>query len=137
MPDKNETFDTMEITQDEILTADELNTGAADTVETTDGAAETEPEIVEDVREEITDESSENGEPEIDVIDVMAEKINELAELFNTVNARLAALEAKANERDAREAARAKKLNGFFAPIKDGKDPDADPLPRVEKKYTF
>lgn len=136
MPDdNNEVFDDLEITQDEIIDAEALeNTEPADEAEIEEiaVAAEPEPEQSADGADEIEPESGEPDDAVIAALEEIRGRLDKAAETYNGLLARIEGLEK-------REAARNKKLTGFFAPITDGRDPDpgVDPLPRIEKKYIF
>lgn len=136
-----EEYDVLNIeSSEEILTPEEL------------GSVEPEP-VADDVpAEPLVVQPEEAGDPEPD--DIAAETteepaaepeddlVNILATMRDTITAqaaRIDALEQRLVEAEAREAARGRKLTGFFAPVQDGRtgDPDADPLPRIEKKYIY
>lgn len=130
MPDDNKDFDNIEITPEDILPAPELETepeAVADTLPA-------EPDPVPETAEEITDDDTEDETGEDDGLITVIQGLRDSVE---ALNARIQASEARLAEYEEREAARQKKLSGFFAPVKDGRDPDADPLPRIEKKYIY
>ena len=137
MPEKdNVDFDNLEINTEDILPAEELEAEAEAVADElpVDPAPE---EVVEEdgAGEDNTDVSDDAGENE--EADELVDVIRGLRDTVEALNARIQASEAKLAFFEQREAARKEKLSGFFAPVKDGKDPDADPLPRIEKKYIF
>lgn len=125
-----ETFENIEIQPDEIKGAEELTPEP-------DAAAETapsEPEQAAVPEDPAPEEIPE--EPELD--DALVQTMAAANAAMQAAEARIAELEARLNALEAQEAARAKKMTGFFAPVQNaGKDPGADPLPRVDRKYTF
>lgn len=128
MPENETTLENIEITTEEILTGEEL---AAEPVPEADEVP-AEPEAVPEAADEIAEEIEETPED-----DGLVQVLTGLRDTIDSLGERLASYEGRIAELEAREAARSKKLSGFFAPVKDGKDPDADPLPRIEKKYIY
>lgn len=134
-------YDVLDIIEtDQILTPEELGQPEPEAaVEETLAEPETKPEEVlepgvsEDIAEPETNE--ETAEPEDELIGILTG----LRDSISAMAARLDAMETRIAESEAREAARGKKLTGFFAPVPDGKnpDPDVDPMPRIEKKYIY
>ena len=134
-------YDVLDITEtDQILTPEELGTAEPETAaEEAPAEPEAEPEETveagasEDIVEPETNE--ETAEPEDELVGILTG----LRDSISAMAARLDAMETRIAESEAREAARGKKLTGFFAPVPDGRnpDPDEDPLPRIEKKYLY
>lgn len=138
MPDETKDFDNLEITAEEILPAEELETEPADAADTLPAepvpepaAEEGDPEEDPATPEDVEDEEADAGD------DGLVEVLRGLRDTIDALNARVQASEVRLAEYEKREAARSQKLSGFFAPVKDGKDPDVDPLPRIEKKYIY
>lgn len=137
-PDEYDVLDIVET--DQILTPEELGTAEPDTAaEEAPAEPATEPdEAVEAaVSEDIVEakRNEEAAEPEDDLVNILAS----MRDTITAQAARIDALEQRLVEAEAREAARGRKLTGFFAPVPDGKnpEPDGDPLPRIEKKYIY
>lgn len=134
-------YDVLDITEtDQILTPEELGEAEPE-VAAEEAPAEpeaepeeaVEPDASEDIVEPETNE--ETAEPEDELVGILTG----LRDSISAMAARLDAMETRIAESEAREAARGKKLTGFFAPVSDGRnpDPDGDPLPRIEKKYIY
>ena len=132
MPENETTLENIEITTKEILTGEEL---AAEPVPEADEVP-AEPDAVPEAADEIAEDIEEAPE-DTDEDDGIVQVLTGLRDTIDSLGERLASYEGRIAELEAREAARSKKLSGFFAPVKDGKDPDADPLPRIEKKYIY
>lgn len=134
-------YDVLDITDtDQIVTPEELGETEPETVaEEAPAEPEAEPEAVDESEavEDITEPetSAEEAEPEDELVGILTG----LRDSISAMAARLDAMETRIAESEAREAARGKKLTGFFAPVPDGRnpDPDTDPLPRIEKKYIY
>lgn len=134
-------YDVLDITEtDQILTPEELGDAEPETAaEEAPAEPEAEPEeaVEADASEDIVEPETneETAEPEDELIDILTG----LRDSISAMAARLDAMETRIAESEAREAARGKKLTGFFAPVPDGRnpDPDGDPLPRIEKKYLY
>ena len=135
MPDENkQEFDDLEITVDEIKDAEALENEPvpeADVIETP-VPAEPEPEQSAEEPAEIEPEAEDPDDAVIAALEEIRGRLDGAAASYAGLLARIEGLEK-------REAARNKKLSGFFAPVSDGRDPDpgADPLPRIERKYIF
>ena len=134
MPEDNKDFDNLEIKTEDILPADELEAEPVEAADTLPAEPDPVPETVEET--EADDTEPEQGE-EAGEDDGLITVLQGLRDSVEALNARIQASENKLAVYEKREAARSTKLTGFFAPIKDGRDPDADPLPRIEKKYIF
>ena len=123
---------------EEILTSEEIGDAEPETA-----AEEVPAEPVVEQSEDIEESSSEDtaepeetpAEPEDDLVAVLTS----MRDTITSQAARIDALEQRLAESEAREAARGRKLTGFFAPVADGvnPDPESNPLPRIEKKYIF
>lgn len=134
-------YDVLDITEtDQILTPEELGETEPETAaEEAPAEPEVEPEeaVEADASEDIVEPETneETAEPEDELVGILTG----LRDSISAMAARLDAMEIRLAESEAREAARGKKLTGFFAPVPDGMnpDPDGDPLPRIEKKYLY
>lgn len=132
-------YDVLDITDtDQIITPEELETAEPETVaEEAPAEPETEPEEVAepDVPDDTNESEAEAAEPEDELVGILTG----MRDTITSLAARLDAMENRIAESEAREAARGKKLSGFFAPVTDGvsPDPDTDPLPRIDKKYIY
>lgn len=134
-------YDVLNITEaNQILTSEELGetepeTAAEEAPAEPEAKPEeaAEPDVSEDIAEPETNE--ETAEPEDELVGILTG----LRDSITAMAARLDAMETRLAESEAREAARGKKLTGFFAPVPDGKnlEPDGDSLPRIEKKYIY
>lgn len=152
---KKDLYDELNLTsQDEVLTGDELENAepdaedvndeaealsdamteataaaAAEDIESDDAQADDDPgtELEETLTEEET--PADESDPITDALAALAASVDTMLSRLEQVQSRLEALEAK-------EAARGKKLSGFFAPIgSDRQDVSSGDLPRIEKKY--
>lgn len=133
-------FDTLEIQQEDILTESELEN--AEPVEAAEEApAEPVEAVPEEAPAEIDQESEEESAPDPEEPeDAVAEAISNANARLEAMTAQLSALADRLANLEAQEAARAKKLTGFFAPVKDRNDDRVagdDPLPRIERQYRF
>lgn len=133
-------YDVLDITETEqILTPEELGEPEPETAADEAPAepeAESEAVTESDDPDDITEsETAEEAEPEDELVGILTG----LRDSIGAIAARLDAMETRIAESEAREAARGRKLTGFFAPVPDGRnpDPDTDPLPRIEKKYIY
>ena len=138
-------YDTLNIEDSsQIVTTEDLSVNEPEEVAAEEAPAEPETAETEVIsEEEVIPEEASPEEPEQedetdteDAPEAEDELMNVLAAMRDQIAgliARLDAAEARLAEAEAREAARGKKLTGFFAPIPEGKDPEADPLPRIEK----
>lgn len=132
MPENETTLENIEITTEEILTGEELAAEPVPEADEVPAEFDAVPEAADEIAEDI-----EEAPEETDEDDGLVQVLTELRDSIDSLGERLASYEGRIAELEAREAARSKKLSGFFAPVKDGKDPDADPLPRIEKKYIY
>lgn len=148
-------YDELNLTsQDEVLTGDELenaepvaedvNDEAEELIDSmTEAAAAAVDEIIEtdeaqadddpgtEPEETLTEEETpaDESDPITDALAALAASVDVVLRRLEQLQPRLEALEEK-------EAARGKKLSGFFAPIgSDRKDVSSGDLPRIEKKY--
>lgn len=128
-PETGESFDTIEITEDDILNAQELES-EPDEEATVEEAADVIPEPETEEAEDVSEEIEEPDDAIVEALNEIRGRLDGLVEMIAQQEGRVTALES-------REAARNKKLTGFFAPIPDGKDPDVGQLPKIEKKYIF
>lgn len=144
-------YDELNLTsQDEVLTGDELENAepvaedvndeaealteataiaADEIIETAEAQADDDPgtEPEETLTEEET--PADESDPITDALAALAASVDAVLRRLEQLQPRLEALEEK-------EAARGKKLSGFFAPIgSDRKDVSSGDLPRIEKKY--
>ena len=135
-------YDELEIKDsEEILTAEEIEAAepapAAEAMEEVpaefEAIDETEAEVTEDIEE--AEEPAEEAE---EAEDGLVAALGGLRDAIAKADSRIFALEGQIAAIIEREAARNKKLSGFFAPIPDGKtEADSDPLPRIERKYIY
>lgn len=134
-------YDVLDITEtDQILTSEELGETEPETAaEEAPAEPEAEPEeaVEADASEDIVE--PETNEETAELEDELVGILTGLRDSISAMAARLDAMETRIAESEAREAARGKKLTGFFAPVPDGRnpDPDGDSLPRIEKKYLY
>lgn len=134
-------YDVLDITEtNQILTPEELREAEPETAaEEAPAEPEAEPEEAAepDASEDIAEPevNEETAEPEDKLVGILTG----LRDSISVIAARLDAMETRIAESEAREAARGRRLTGFFAPVPDGvnPDPDVDPLPRIEKKYIY
>lgn len=132
-------YDELEIKDsEEILTAEEIEAAEPEDV------AEEVPEELEAIDEEAAevteeiDDAEEAVEAE-DEDDGLVAVLGALRDAVAKTDSRIIALEGQIAAIIEREAARNKKLSGFFAPVPDGQvsEPGEDPLPRIERKYIY
>ena len=136
-------YDVLDITETEqILTPEELGEAEPETAAEeapADPAVEpeeaSEPDVSEDIAEPEEKKNEDTAEPEDELVGILTS----LRDSISAMAARLDTMETRIAESEAREAARGRRLTGFFAPVPDGvkPDPDVDPLPRIEKKYIY
>lgn len=148
-------YDELNLTsQDEVLTGDELE-NAEPAVEDenddaealsgamTEAAAAAADEIIESDDAQADDDPGTEPEETLteeenpaDESDPITDALAALAASVDTVLSRLEQLQSRLETLEAKEAARGKKLSGFFAPIGlDRQDVSSGDLPRIEKKY--
>lgn len=120
-------LENLEIQPEEILTGDELNT------EPEVGAEEVRPEPDTEPESEADPEDVEIDDPD----DALVQALSAANDALAAAQVRIDTLEQRLTALEAQEAARARKLSGFFAPVKTEKEPGDDPLPRIERQYKF
>lgn len=144
-------YDELNLTsQDEVLTGDELENAepvAEDVNDEAEALTETAAAAVDEIIEiaEAQADDDPGTEPEetlteeetpADESDPITDALAALAASVDAVLRRLEQLQPRVEALEEKEAARGKKLSGFFAPIgSDRKDVSSGDLPRIEKKY--
>ena len=145
-------YDELNLTsQDEVLTGDELENAEPvaedvnDEAEAlTEAAAAAVDEIIETAEAQADDDPGTEPEETLteeetpaDESDPITDALAALAASVDTVLRRLEQLQPRLEALEEKEAARGKKLSGFFAPIGSdrSKNVGSGDLPRIEKKY--